>query len=197
MTPASRHAALFAVALSALLVPKDARADIAPANVRGCEGVTAGGACTTDACNPGVCTVLDRLGCKESDAIGCLACWQRDAGSCEEACASRVRPCVVCVPPEGPARARELAAASATPPTWRFDDCAARRAGDRCVTPACAAGECAPRSGEATTDLVCAPLAASRRGGWAAGAVLAVAAIAIVAGVVRGSRRRRPRGADR
>lgn len=178
MDGARRWIGVAVVIASVVHTPSLARADVAPANVRGCDGVAVGAACTTDACNPGVCTTMERLGCKESDLAGCLLCRQRDAGACEDACATRVRPCVVCLPPEGPARARELAAASAQPRTWRFDDCVQRRAGDRCVTPACAPGECAAREGGEPTCAV--PPPATPRAAWAGGAALLVAVTGVL-----------------
>lgn len=144
--------ALLAVVVAAF----PAFADVAPPNVRGCNGRTSGSACVTDFCNPGRCTELPNLRCPSSDFVACLACRRGDGGSCDEACRRTDAPCVTCFPDDVP---RELGASG--PDRW--SGCALLKEGERCFTETCDAGACGYACEQPPCELTCVvPSAPSR-----------------------------------
>jgi hypothetical protein len=166
---------LFALLVFALGAPH-AAADVAPPNLRGCEDRPAGAACLTDSCAPGTCRSAGL--CKESDLVACVMCRRQDAGACEEACRSTLKPCIACAP-----SAPEDAAAN----TYRFEDCSRRQMGEPCKTPACGDGVCRC-DGPSCAEVLCLPPLPPSRVPRVA--LLLAAAVALVLAVVVARRRR-------
>lgn len=131
-----RTATLLAVSL--FLWAPASRADILPSNTHPCAEAHLGDPCQTDACHPGVCKTIG-LSCPKLnlDCLPCMLEHTRDTGTgpfCEAECASERVPCVVCV-------ADDMARDQATP-TYRFDDCYNRKAGEACKSEDCKDGVC-------------------------------------------------------
>lgn len=177
------------VAAALAAVASAARADIAPSNVRPCEGQPAGAPCTTDRCNPGACGELQGLSCSAGDPLACFACHAADAGACDDACARKRGPCFVCIPND---ILPEEAEARRPRPTYRYDDCVGRAPGEPCRTLACARGVCAGREADALSCVVPEP----PRSLYGYGAAGLAAAVGLAVGAMllrRRAERRTPR----
>jgi hypothetical protein len=122
-----------------------AHADIVPPNLRPCEGMTPGAACSTDRCTAGKCQEYAGLSCKQHDLFACLMCRAAEGGvprdgddggdiACAAACATTHVPCFGCVPDDS---AKESAST-----TYRWDDCMTKDAGETCRTESCDEGRC-------------------------------------------------------
>lgn len=183
-----RPAASVLVLVAALSLPGRAGADIVPEGVRQCEDAGEGQGCLTDRCTPGVCKTTPVL-CKKTRP-GCLACLlARDAGdgACDEECATRAEPCVLCAPADPVSDAASRAN--------RWSDCQSRQPGDACKTEACEDGVCGPAPCPEppcppATELACA-VPAPEPPGWRIALGVAVAAGAALAVLVLGRLRRR------
>jgi hypothetical protein len=180
-----RHLRLaHAIVLVVVVLATPARADIAPSNLRPCEGKGQGAACETDRCVPGACVMTT---CKEQNPA-CLPCQlarldgSRDSG-CDEECRSSRGPCAACAPSDP--RLEERAA-----DTNRWDDCARKKEGDACRTASCGDGRCsACNDRDCESRLVCeAP--AKRSYGLGLGAVVAVGILAAAWAALRAWKRR-------